>query len=125
MEFNAQTAGVRPGGLNNTEQIKLLICHILHNFKDLDEDILIEAIYDGELANSFEVYRALAVLKEKDMITENVIDGKKILNNTLEGTKIFEELMHMLPRSVRENSLVFVEDVKCRKKRSEYMYSLL
>ncbi|MBR6407690.1 MAG: DUF4364 family protein [Clostridia bacterium] len=117
MEFNAQTAGVRPGGLNNREQINIMICGVLKKFSDLDESVLLEAIYDGQLANQFEMQRALATLKERGIITETLSGGERLLNITETGKAAYEELKNLVPKSVREDSLLIVDETLRRKKR--------
>ena len=59
------TAGIRPGGLTEGREIRILICHILTEIGEpMSFDEMTEAILSDGTANYFEFADALAELRE-------------------------------------------------------------
>ncbi len=71
MEFDALTAGVKPGGLRSKQDIKLLICYLLSSIpQGLSKTDLINVLQDNNLANYFEVASAFDELLKQGNLTE-------------------------------------------------------
>ena len=73
MEFDALTAGVKPGGLRSKQDIKLLICYLLSSIpQGLSKTDLINVLQDNNLANYFEVASAFDELLKQGNLTEEM-----------------------------------------------------
>ena len=100
------TAGIRPGGLTDGGEIRILICHIL-NFADspMSFDELTEAVlYDGT-ANYFEFSDALAELENTGCILSlKSPAGISEYSLTEKGRAAADTLAGKLPASVKEKS---------------------
>lgn len=107
MEFNAFTAGVEPGGLNNIEQIKLLIFYLLKVCGTMPKKIMLEATQKDGLVNYFEMANAISVMIESEHIALKIDDDSKteLLELLPSGLKIIDYLENNLPRSVKEKAL--------------------
>jgi len=71
VEFDALTAGVKPGGLRSKQDIKLLICYLLSSIpQGLSKTDLINVLQDNNLANYFEVASAFDELLKQGNLTE-------------------------------------------------------
>ncbi len=100
--FDAFAAGVEPGGLRNTTQIKILINFIVSNISEpLGTDMLIEALQVHGLANYFEITQAVEELE----VNGNIVTSEGFLYITPKGTLSLSELSAELPRSVKETAL--------------------
>ena len=63
MERDAFTAGVEPGGLNSTNEIKILCCYLISEMqRPVPHDLLVEALTVSGLVNYFEVASAISEL---------------------------------------------------------------
>ena len=63
------TAGIRPGGLTEGREIRILVCHILSELSEpMSFDEMTEAILSDGTANYFEFADALAELRETGCI---------------------------------------------------------
>ncbi len=103
MSSNAFTAGVRPGGLNNENEIRILVCLLVHKRQSkLTEADLLDLFTAGELANYFEVAGAIADMLAKDHLNR-ATDGT--LNTTDSGADIADALQEDVPLAVREKAL--------------------
>ncbi len=104
MEFNAVTAGVAPGGLVNSSEIRILICYIL---KTVDEPVPATELcnlllYEG-IANNFEVSDSIAnLLKSGHIIC--VDESKQNYTVTATGEQIAKNLKTSVPITVREKA---------------------
>lgn len=95
---NAFTAGVKPGGLTNNTEIRLLLCYIIKNVPGLSRTEIQTAIVEEELANYFELASAM-----DDILTQElafVTDDTYTI--TEKGAKVAALLAYDLPTSVRE-----------------------
>ncbi len=98
---NALTAGVRAGGLNNSTEIKILICYLLSCVKvKITQKQLLDIITNQELANYFELSDALAKLTKQELIKEEA----EYLLITDAGREIAKELEKTLPISVMDRA---------------------
>lgn len=112
------TAGIRPGGLTEGREIRILICHILTELGEpMSFDEMTEAVLADGTANYFEFADALSELRESGCVvairTESginkytVTDKGKAAAKTLEGN---------LPLSIREKSAETAKDIILRRR---------
>ena len=105
MEFDALTAGVKPGGLRSKQDIKLLICYLLSSIpQGLSKTDLINVLQDNNLANYFEVASAFDELLKQGNLTE-AQEEETFYTVTASGKMIAQELDVSLPISIREQVL--------------------
>lgn len=97
----AFTAGVKPGGLNDDTQIRILLCYLVKNAAPLTRETLEGALLQEELVNYFELGSALASLEKNELIAP----GEAGYTVTEKGAVVAEELGSDLPRSVRETAI--------------------
>ncbi len=104
MEFNAVSAGVAPGGLVSSSEIKVLICYILKSVKEpVPASNLCEILnYEG-LANAFEVSDNIENLLNNNHIV-CVNKDEDTYTTTDSGNSIAETLKASVPLSVREKA---------------------
>lgn len=101
MEFDALTAGVKPGGLNNKNAIKILVCYIVDMVKaPITQEQLERSIVITELANLFEFGDALSRLEKQQLL--NFTDGAYTI--TKSGHEVADSLHTQLPFTVREQA---------------------
>lgn len=100
----AFTAGVKPGGLTDSTEIRILLCYLIKTAGPVTRQTLEGALLQEELVNYFEFAGALGELKHQQLVT---VDGKgyKI---TEKGAKVADTLAEDLPRSVRESAILAV-----------------
>ncbi len=114
--FDAFTAGVEPGGLRNTTQIKILITFIVSNISEpLGTDMLIEALGVHGLANYFEITQAIEELESNG----NIVTSDGFVYITPKGTLSLSELSAELPRSVKETALADAMKLLIKDKREK------
>ena len=101
--YDAFSAGVEPGGLRNTAQIKILIGFIVKSLdRPIEKSRLIEALQLHGLANYFDASQALADQSACENLTA---DENDLLYITEKGRAAVNELEGEIPRSVREKAL--------------------
>ncbi|MBQ4243855.1 MAG: DUF4364 family protein [Clostridia bacterium] len=101
--FDAFSAGVMPGGLRSTAQIRVLIAYLVNNLAHpLPKDSVCGILQIHGLANYFEINEAL-----DDLIkTGNIeTDSDNCLRITELGKAAVNELQRTIPKSVREKAL--------------------
>ena len=100
------TAGIRPGGLTEGREIRILICHILSEIGEpMSFDEMTEAILADGTANYFEFADALAELRETGCVVSFKTDsGINEYTVTETGKAAAKTLENDLPLSVREKS---------------------
>ncbi len=112
--FDAFSAGVEPGGLRNTTQIKILITYIVARLKEPVKDtMIIEALQLHGLANYFDVSQALEELIENGNLTS--VDGEIAI--TPKGILSAQELSEELPLTVKETALEDILGLRLLEKR--------
>lgn len=100
----AITAGVKPGGLTDRTEIRILLCYLIKTAGPVTRETLEGALLQEELVNYFEFAGALGELEHQQLVTiEN--RGYKI---TDKGAKVADTLAEDLPRSVRESAILAV-----------------
>ena len=107
MQSNAFTGGIRPGGLTNDFEVKILICYLLNNVKTvMTKSQLLEVISESNFVNYFELMEALSELKASgNIIFLNSSNGDEILKLSEIGVKTSETFSDTLPITVKEKSL--------------------
>lgn len=98
---SAFTAGVKPGGLNDSTQIRILLCYLVKSAAPLPRPTLEGALLQEELVNWFELGDALAEVEKNGLIASGP-DGYTV---TEKGATVAEELGPDLPRSVRDTAM--------------------
>ncbi|WP_294500618.1 DUF4364 family protein [uncultured Gemmiger sp.] len=97
----AFTAGVKPGGLTNETEIRILLCYLVKWAQPLTRDAMQGALLEEQLVNYFEFVDALNELQEQQFI-EATDKGFVI---TDKGSVVAKTLSDDLPRSVRESAI--------------------
>ncbi len=101
---DAFSAGVRPGGLTNSTEIRLLLCYLIKNASPLSRQELETALLEEALVNYFEIGACLEdVVSQGLAVCEN--DQYTI---TAKGARVAGEIAYDLPRSVRERAMTAV-----------------
>ncbi len=103
MMHDAFSDGVEPGGLYNSNEIKILICYMLMGAGEpMPRQAVMDIIYGNGMANLFEVGAAIDELIHYDNIVESE-DGTLSLTDT--GIQIANTLSGMIPYALRERSV--------------------
>lgn len=104
MEINASNAGVAQGGLVSTDEIRILICYILHTIKQpVPGQQLSELLHYEGVANYFEVSSAFAELCENGLIAKNINDNN-LFEITPKGSTVATTLKTSVPLTVRDKA---------------------
>ena len=101
---DAFTAGVRPGGLTNSTEIRLLLCYLVKNAGPITRTEIENALMEEALVNYFEIGSCLDDIARQQLVTA---DGDRY-TITDKGRKVAQELAYDLPRSVREKAVAAV-----------------
>ena len=119
---DAFTAGVRPGGLTNSTEIRLLLCYLVKNAGPITRTEIENALMEEALVNYFEIGSCLDDITRQSLVTlQN--DRYAI---TEKGRKVAQELAYDLPRSVRERAVaaVFRAQTWARKEADQELFCL-
>lgn len=112
----AFTAGVRPGGLTTSTEIRILLCYLLQSVgMPLSRAEIENALLSEELVNYFEMAEALGDLCEKGHLALNAENKYTI---TESGSALAAALESDVPRSVREaavNAVISAQAYKRKK----------
>lgn len=102
MERDAVSAGVSPGGLFNSAEIKILVCYILSNINDpVPGQMLANVLHYEGIANCFEVNEAIASLVNSGQLI-SVNEKDDTYKITKSGRDVAETLKTSLPFTVKE-----------------------
>lgn len=101
---DAFTAGVRPGGLTSSTEIRLLLCYLVKNAGPLTQQEIEDALVEEALVNYFEIGSCLDDIARQKLVTWQ--DGRYSITDN--GRKVAQELAYDLPRSVRERAVAAV-----------------
>lgn len=120
MKADAFKAGVKPGGLLNSTQIKVLICYIL---SEVEKPIQMQKLqeifhYDG-LANYFELSQAISELKKTGNVVECTDESLPSYTVTEAGREVSVQLSDTLPRTVREKAIESATKLMVRTRRQK------
>lgn len=104
MEFDAVSAGVSPGGLVNSSEIKVLICYILKYVKEpVPVKRLCEELFYEGIANNFEVSDCIeSLIKNGNIIC--VDEAEQTYTTTESGNNIADTLKSTVPLTVRDKA---------------------
>ncbi|MCL2579869.1 MAG: DUF4364 family protein [Oscillospiraceae bacterium] len=107
MESEIFLAGVRPGGVDTEDQVKVLICYILSQLGEgMDFDQLYDALSQYNLVNYFELVCALDKLTDTGHLAREKKQGvPAVYTVTKLGKHTEKELERSLPLAVRERAL--------------------
>lgn len=104
MVSSAFTAGNRPGGLTDEDQIRLLVCYLAGKRQNkLTTSDILETITSCGAANYFESADAVSDMLAKGHISESS-DGTITITKT--GENIINGMSDIIPASIRDNILV-------------------
>ena len=109
---DAFTAGVRPGGLTSSTEIRLLLCYLVKNAGPITRQ---------EIENYCEIGSCLDDITRQQLVT--LTKGSYTI--TEKGRKVAQELAYDLPRSVRERAVAAV--LRCQtwaRKEAKYSASI-
>ena len=110
MQFDAITAGVRPGGLNNRFQIRLLVCYVAREIGcPISSISLCELMHYKGVANYFEMVEAVYNLKENGYIDMDEETTGRPYTVTAKGLDMLSEFERDLPNTIKEVSVKYVE----------------
>lgn len=101
---DAFTAGVRPGGLTNSTEIRLLLCYLVKNAGPITRKEIEDALMEEALVNYFEIGSCLDDITRQQLVA---LDSDRY-SITDKGRKVAQELAYDLPRSVRERAVAAV-----------------
>lgn len=114
MPNDALTAGVRPDGIKNRKEMRILICFLLNRASEpLAAEDLIDLICEHQLGNYFEICDAISSLVDKKNIVEDPDTGLLVL--TSDGHEVATNLYDSLPTTVREKAQDAVKRLVKRK----------
>lgn len=104
---NAFTAGIKPGGLTNDFEVKILICFLLDNVKDvITSSQLQEVIAESGFVNYFELTEALSELKASEhIVCLKTQSGDDVLTLSETGIQTSRAFSDTLPATVKEKTL--------------------
>ena len=99
---DAFSAGVEPGGLYTSQEIKILICYMLLGVGEpMERQMVTELIAGNGMANFFETAAAVVELARQGHLTEE--EGRISLTET--GRQVGDTLAGMIPYTLRERSV--------------------
>lgn len=102
MGNNIFDSGIKPGGLRDIVEVKILICYLLKNVKTgLTKAQINEVLQKEEVANYFTVNDAISELIK----TGNIEEREETLFITESGRRAAELLELDIPKSVREKTV--------------------
>ena len=101
---DAFTSGVRPGGLTNSTEIRLLLCYLVKNAGPITRKEIEDALMEEALVNYFEIGSCLDDITRQQLVA---LDSDRY-SITDKGRKVAQELAYDLPRSVRERAVAAV-----------------
>ena len=105
---DAFTAGVRPGGLTSSTEIRLLLCYLVKNAGPIARQEIENALMEEALVNYFEIGSCLDDITKQELVT---LTGDSY-TITDKGRKVAQELAYDLPRTVRESAIRAVMQIR-------------
>ena len=91
---DAFTAGVRPGGLTNSTEIRLLLCYLVKNAGPIARQEIENALMEEALVNYFEIGSCLDDITRQQLVT--VQDN--VYSITDKGRKVAQERLRPAPQ---------------------------
>lgn len=100
---DAFTAGVEPGGLKTSQEIKVLLCYMLHTIgQPIHRDWVTDIITAGGMANYFDTEEAIEELIRLQHLIQT---EDRLLAPTVTGSQIGDTLSVRVPYTLRERSV--------------------
>ncbi len=97
------SAGVEPGGLKSSQEIKILLCYMLNTVgQPIHRDSVTEIIVAGGMANYFDTEEAIEDLLRLQHLLQT---DDRLLAPTVTGQQIGESLSVRVPYTLRERSV--------------------
>ena len=97
------SAGVQPGGLNTSQEIKILLCYMLYTVNQpMPRDQVTDIIVADGMANYFDTEDAIEELLRLQHL---VMDDKRNIATTVTGNQIGDSLSVRIPYILRERSV--------------------
>ncbi|MCL2539247.1 MAG: DUF4364 family protein [Oscillospiraceae bacterium] len=118
MDKKAFSAGVVPGGLTTSKEIKILICYLLLVVGEpVSHPLLLYTLSKEGLVNYFECADAIGELLESGGIEQ----ADDVYSLTAVGRNIAENLFSSVPLSIREQALEQIdENLRMQKNRRQH-----
>lgn len=99
---DAFTAGVEPGGLTSTQEIRILLCYMLDTVgKAIDREDVTNILIAGGMANYFDIEDAIEELIRQ----QHLIEVDKQIATTVTGAQIGQSLSVRVPYTLRQRSV--------------------
>ena len=99
---DAFTAGVEPGGLTNTQEIRILLCYMLDTVgKAMHREDVTEILVAGGMANYFDIEDAIEELLRQ----QHLVEADKRIATTVTGAQIGSSLSVRIPYTLRQRSV--------------------
>ena len=118
----AFTAGVRPGGLTDDTQIRMLLCYLVKVAGPVKRETMQGALLQEQLVNYFEFADALAEVEKQQLVTVDE-DGRYTI--TRRGTTVADTLAYDLPRTVRESAIRAVMQIRAVVQEKDGQFSVV
>jgi len=100
---DAFMAGVEPGGLTNVQEIRILLCYMLHSVAaPIPRDALTDILTAGGMANYFDTEDAIEDLIRLQHLVQT---EDRLVATTVTGNQIGESLGVRIPYTLRERSV--------------------
>lgn len=116
MQINGFSAGVEPGGLYESSDIRLLLCYVLYHVGEpMPRDMLMDTLVGNGMSNFFETTEALEALLDAKSISQSE-DPEKLLTIMPDRREAVETLCDHLPRTLRERSVAYAEKAMARRR---------
>lgn len=104
LENDAVTAGVRPGGVFKSADVKILICYVLSAIdKPVPATLLANTLHYEGIANAFEVSDAIVSLSKSGQITP-ADDAEETYIITQSGREIAKELATSISYAAKDRA---------------------
>lgn len=99
---DAFTAGVEPGGLTTTQEIRILLCYMLDTVgKAMNREDVTEILLAGGMANYFDIEDAI----EELIRLQHLVEAEGKIATTVTGAQIGQSLGIRIPYTLRQRSV--------------------
>ncbi len=115
MSEEAFAAGVRPGGLTDETQIRVLLCYMVQHYSPVCPEEMQEVLWGNQLVNYFSLQNSVSELCKLGYLVQKE-DG---LYTTASGKMAANDLSGVVPRSVRERAMDAMLKLRTRQKKAE------
>ncbi|MBE6806637.1 MAG: DUF4364 family protein [Ruminococcaceae bacterium] len=99
---DAFTAGVEPGGLTSTQEIRILLCYMLDTVgQAINREEVTDILTAGGMANYFDIEDAIEELIRQ----QHLVEADKKIATTVTGAQIGQSLSVRIPYTLRQRSV--------------------